>query len=653
MYKQHFGIAEKPFSLTPDPRFLYMSRVHEEALAHLLYGVSEGGGFVLLTGEVGTGKTAMCRCLLNQLPENVDLALILNPRITEAELVASICEELEVDFPADTDSLKVLTDALGAYLREAHARGRNTVVMIDEAQNLAPALLEQLRLLTNLETEKQKLLQIILVGQPELNDILARPDMRQLYQRITARFHLQPLGLDDTRAYIRHRLAVAGLTAPVFNAQAADAVHKASGGIPRLINSICDRCLLAAYADGRRDVDRRMVKAAAMEVLGVPRRRPRRKVLPVAAATGVAAGLAFLLLGPIDLDPAVTSVRDFTQAWLDDVPGERPAAGPPDAVAAQAEIAAPSPPEPPGASAAPSPQDSPVNVEPALSEFAAALHAAKTMSAAATSVSAGPRATVAALGDVAKRIAETIDQAPAQGRDGEAPSAAPAAIETVALVAPEAPRAPPPAAPAVIDLEELFRQAGGDREQALAALFGVWSLDYAGLAGTDPCEKARSAGLDCLEEKGPWRWLEILDRPALVALYNAAGKEVHAVVTAVDGERVVLDVAGRKVAADRKRLIYYWSGNYFILWRPPEAYRRVLRVGHSGTDVAWLRTQLAEHLQRPAGSGATTFDSELEELVMAFQRSRYLKEDGVVGARTVIHMNSVSGDPTVPRLKQP
>src|SRR5919201_4829908 len=236
MYASYFGLKEAPFSITPDPRYLYMSERHREALAHLLYGIGEGGGFVQLTGEVGTGKTTLCRCLLEQVPPHVDVALILNPRLTALELLGAVCDELRIPYPVDTTSTKTLVDLLYRYLLDAHGRGRRTVLIIDEAQDLSIDVLEQVRLLTNLETTREKLLQIILIGQPELITLLEREDLRQLAQRITARYHLEPFDAADTRAYIRHRLQIAGRTRGLFTEAAMRTVHAASRGIPRLIN---------------------------------------------------------------------------------------------------------------------------------------------------------------------------------------------------------------------------------------------------------------------------------------------------------------------------------------------------------------------------------------------------------------------------------
>ena len=271
MYEQHFGLSGRPFSIAPDPRFLYMSQRHREALAHLLYGVGEGGGFVQLTGEVGTGKTTICRCLLEQLPDNVDVALVLNPRVSGLELIGSLCDELQVDYPRGTTSIKALIDALNRYLLDAHARGRRTVMIIDEAQNLDAEALEQVRLLTNLETTREKLLQIILIGQPELRDLLAQDELRQLSQRITARYHLEPITDEDTSAYIRHRLEVCGATETLFTDKSVKLIQRYSKGIPRLINVLCDRSLLGAFVEGRRQVNQRVVKRAAAEILPAER----------------------------------------------------------------------------------------------------------------------------------------------------------------------------------------------------------------------------------------------------------------------------------------------------------------------------------------------------------------------------------------------
>jgi general secretion pathway protein A len=290
MYRAHFRLDESPFSLTPDPRYLFLSERHREALAHLLYGLGQDGGFVQLTGEVGTGKTTLSRSLLEQAPSEVDVALVLNPRQSATELLATICDELGVTYE-DAGSVKSLTDGLNRHLLATHAEGRRTVVIIDEAQQLQPDVLEQVRLLTNLETATEKLLKIILIGQPELRDMMARSSLRQLSQRITARYHLAPLSAHETATYVRHRLEVAGCSRPIFTPGALRAVHRWSGGVPRLVNVICDRALLGAYARDREHVTARFVGKAAREVLGSPRGLGLRRWVPWAV------GLALLAAG--------------------------------------------------------------------------------------------------------------------------------------------------------------------------------------------------------------------------------------------------------------------------------------------------------------------------------------------------------------------
>jgi general secretion pathway protein A len=269
MYTSFFGLAEKPFAITPDPRYLYLSERHAEALAHLLYGINESGGFIQLTGEVGTGKTTVVRTLLSRVPHHADVAVILNPRVTPVEFLLTICEELGLEIAdADRDSVKQMVDALNRRLLQAHAAGRRIIVLVDEAQNLSFEVLEQVRLLTNLETPTQKLLQIILIGQPELRDLLDQTELRQLAQRITGRYHLMPLSREETKGYVRHRLRVAGAAEEIFTPAALTEVHRLSSGIPRVINVACDRALLGAYTQETRRITAALVRRAAGEVYG-------------------------------------------------------------------------------------------------------------------------------------------------------------------------------------------------------------------------------------------------------------------------------------------------------------------------------------------------------------------------------------------------
>ncbi len=299
MYTQFFRLAQAPFSISPDPRYLFMSERHREALAHLLYGIDSGGGLVLLSGDIGTGKTTICRCVLEQVPAGCNIAYIFNPKLSVSELLQSVCEEFHIALPGgERASVKDYIDALNRYLLAAHAGHRNNVLIIDEAQNLSAEVLEQLRLLTNLETNERKLLQIILIGQPELRAMLSRPELEQLAQRVIAHYHLSALSEQETASYIQHRLATAGLrSASPFQQSLMKQIHRLTGGVPRRINLLCDRALLGAYAKGVRTVDREMVDIAAGELfihqgMRPPARRRWRYAALALTAVAVAAGAA-------------------------------------------------------------------------------------------------------------------------------------------------------------------------------------------------------------------------------------------------------------------------------------------------------------------------------------------------------------------------
>jgi general secretion pathway protein A len=338
MYTSFFGLSEKPFAITPDPRYLYLSERHAEALAHLLYGINESGGFIQLTGEVGTGKTTVVRTLLSRVPHHADVAVILNPRVTPVEFLLTICEELGLGIAeADRDSVKQMVDALNRRLLSGHAEGRRIIVLVDEAQNLSIDVLEQVRLLTNLETPTQKLLQIILIGQPELRELLDRTDLRQLAQRITGRYHLKPLSREETKGYVRHRLRVAGATEDIFTPAALAELHRLSQGIPRVINVACDRALLGAYTQEVKKINAGLVRRAAGEVYG-------RRFLPtwlgwVVGSFGLVALAGTLFLGWqfwLQSSPIFSAARAPKSAAA-----ARPATTPATAPAAQPVVPAP------------------------------------------------------------------------------------------------------------------------------------------------------------------------------------------------------------------------------------------------------------------------------------------------------------------------
>ncbi|NBD20172.1 AAA family ATPase [Aquabacterium fontiphilum] len=375
MYASHFGLKQAPFSIAPDPRYLFMSERHREALAHLLYGVGGGGGFVLLTGAIGAGKTTVCRCFLEQIPRRCNVAYIFNPKLSALELLRTVCEEFRIP-PPDSDeeahSIKALVDRINEYLLRTHAVGQNNVLIIDEAQNLSAEVIEQLRLLTNLETSERKLLQIILIGQPELRDMLARPELEQVAQRVIARFHLDALSAAETAQYIQHRLAVAGhRRGRLFTDDAVRRIHAWTHGVPRRINLLCDRALLGAYAEGRAAVDRRIVDKAADEVFaGQTHLRPPHAGLsgsgprwPAWAPRALLAGSAALMLGSAALvagwwwmnRPAASPKSESVARSATKVTG----------VTGAASAGAPAPPASTPASGGPAPVKAPPNADAA------------------------------------------------------------------------------------------------------------------------------------------------------------------------------------------------------------------------------------------------------------------------------------------------
>ncbi|MBM4128655.1 MAG: AAA family ATPase [Nitrospira sp.] len=523
MYREYFGLEELPFSIAPDPRYLYMSEQHREALAHLVYGINSEGGFVLLTGEVGTGKTTVCRCLLEQIPENFNTAFIINSKVSAEELLASICDELRIPYAESRASSKLLVDRINEYLLDAHGRGRKTVLIIEEAQNLATDALEQVRLLTNLETNQCKLLQIIMVGQPELRDLLSKPELRQLAQRITARFHLGPLSKDEVAGYVTHRLAVAGVQRKIFPDSTTSIIFRLSRGIPRLINLICDRALLGAYVHGSERVDRRTLKKAAQEVFGKTKvQRPGR---------GVRWVLGILLPIGILIILAVFYVENPQQY-----------------------------------------------VEMVIPKF--------VKQHTRVQESRAGNAWVSQMGW--------------------------------------------PSAPLI----------HGNKEIAYQSLFKQWNITYRPHQGS-ACEQARAKGLNCLDEEGSFRSLVQLNRPAVLKLYDNQGSEFYATLTAVHGENVTLIVGDETRVVSINEIEKRWLREYFLLWKMPPGYESPLMPGQRGKVVPWLEKQLS-HIQgrNMRSQKSMVFDNILVKEVKDFQRSMGLEPDGVLGPKTIIHLNT-------------
>ena len=627
-YLAHFGLREAPFTITPDPRYLYMSERHREALAHLLFGVGELGGFVQLTGEVGTGKTTLCRALLEQLPEQVDVALVLNPWLTSAELLGTVCDELGIAVAAHTTSVKPFVDALYRHLLDAHARGRRTVVIVDEAQDLSAEVLEQIRLLTNLETTREKLLQIILIGQPELITLLEREDLRQLAQRITARYHLEPFAMDDTRAYIRHRLQIAGRTRGIFSDAAIRAVHAASRGIPRLINVICDRALLGAFAHQQTHVDARMVKKAAAEIRGP---RPRRRWLGVrpwiAARPWVAAAAAAAVVA-IGVGVVLSAGRVTTRAA-------------PRAAGARSIAAAPT-------STAPTARTSTPTVAVAQ----------------ATTPAASPASPVSRASTVAPAVVLPPASPVARAATSVVPPAAavpPAATTVVAPASPARPVAPvsgaeravPAPAAATVKLADLLRDPAirSDERSAFEAVFRRWGVEHPEVTAQLACDGARAEKLRCFTRTGTWAGLRRYNVPAVLELTSAPGTRHHAALMALSEQTATLDVGGRAFTVPLAEVQSLWNGTFTLVWRPPGLHQVPIVLGMRGKEVEWVRQRLAIVEGQPAaGVGSDVYDAELKDRVVSFQKSRSLQADGIVGEETVLHLVMASRDQTVPLL---
>ena len=316
MYESFFGLNEEPFSIAPDPRFLYMSEKHKEALAHLMYGLRRGGGFVVLTGEIGAGKTTVWRCFLEQLPSRLDVAYVVNPKLGVNALLTRVCEDLHVPLPggaAVTDPI----DAIHGHLLLTQALGRRALIVVDEAQSLSIDVLEQLRLLTNLVTSERKLVQVLLIGQPELRTMIEKPLLEPLAQRVVTRFHLPALPAAETERYIAHRMAVAGLNGELpFDAASLRLIHKLCGGVPRRINVLCDRALHDAYTAGLRRVDANGVNGAADAVFG--------RLPPTAALAGPAGSLWVSRLGWVGAAAAVLAVGSVLVPQLTSAPAPAP-----------------------------------------------------------------------------------------------------------------------------------------------------------------------------------------------------------------------------------------------------------------------------------------------------------------------------------------
>lgn len=621
MYSQHLGLSQDPFSIAPDPRFLFMSDRHREALAHLLFGVTTpdngasssggaGGGFVLLTGEIGTGKTTICRGFLEQIPANCHVAYIFNPKLTVSELLQSICEEFHIQAgnelgygaadPAEpkraqgsaVPSLKQHIDALNVFLLTQHAAGKSCILIIDEAQNLMPEVLEQLRLLTNLETNERKLLQIVLIGQPELRTMLNRPELEQLAQRVIARYHLNALNGVETGHYIAHRMAVAGyLGTHPFEARAVARIQAITRGVPRRINLLCGRALLGAWATGQQRVDRSVVDKAALEVFGpdalagLPARMGGSNwtakawwaTLVVLTGVAVIGGVAF------HTTPA---------SWL--------AASRWGAVPVVSEVL------------------------PTSNGTAAAPAAAAAETGATGAASATPAEAALPRPDAHTPVAAVASAEPAQ-----------TAVQ-------------PPPEP--INADALLPRLSSQQTTAWQALGALWSVS---LEPGNPCQTAALLPLQCLQtSKLTLPQLRQLGRPGIMTLALGKQRPVYALLVGLGTQTATLQVNGEPHVVRLASLARLWQGDFATLWQPPAGFLSDPLAGSSSPAIDALASLLSR-LEAQEGiaeatdtsksaptSGPQRLDSALQLRVRAFQRTQGLVADGRPGPLTFMQLES-------------
>lgn len=608
MYKAFYGLREKPFNLTPDPRFLYLSEKHKEAFAHLLYGIRSRSGFVMVTGEIGTGKTTICRNLLNQLDEDTEVAFIFNPMLSPLELLRKIVSEFGID--ARGANALELTEELNEYLLEAAAKGKNCVLLIDEAQNLDPQVLEQIRLLSNLETETEKLLQIVLIGQPELGEKLELHELRQLNQRITARYHLRPLSEKEVLQYIAYRLHVAGGRRGVKFARAAvRAVYRISKGTPRVINAVCDRALLIGFTKEVHVITKGIVQRAYKEIRGdavfgkpQPRLSLRRLLWNPVAAVAAACILAAVYFNSPALQARTNAVLERAAAALPAPPAEPEAEG---IVEAKAEPA----PAPDLASAiladvsAPEPEPSPADTP-------------------------------------APTPTETIP-APAT-----APSTAPAAA---------------PAPPATtLDLAGALAEVpvADSDAAALQMLLAAWKRP---LKASLPAA-INDSTLDAFLRGHEWVYdrlkpslnqLVAVDLPALVKVF-VNGETRWLTLVQAQGESITVTTApGKTAAIPRDTFLNAYAAEAVIPWNDPAPGSRALREGQAGAEVASLKESLRKLARLRAENTTDAYDVETASAISRLQAETSLDVDGIAGKQVRMVLSSWLKDSSTPGLKGP
>ena len=590
-----------------------MSPRHQEGLAHLLYGINMGGGFVVLTGEVGTGKTTICYSLLEQIPDDVDIAYILNPKLNTVELLASMCDELAIEYPKYTIRLKVLNDLLNQHLLEAHAKGRRTVLIIDEAQNLSLEVLEQIRLLTNLETSTTKLLQIILIGQPELRDLLNNKQLRQLNQRITARFHLTPLSFKETRTYIEHRLKVSGGRPDIFHPAAVKRIYKLAHGIPRLINILCDRSLLGAYSLETQAVNRDIVIKSAQEVMPTP---SKKDFIPTIPDYVIISFLALLI--------PLIGYYGIISPLLKHSP-------------TRAEIAVP--------------DRTPSAKQPIRSQKTPEKNA---LQIASSSASKGHQSTEIkpdtlalqknAIVQKQKKPAENIKQPVSSQKISEKETVASAPKPSTPVVEKH------PTAEMQTSFANFIEEPTRNMEHALNLALKQWNIAIPDNSLAE-CLFVQKVGLRCLPGKSSWNRLINLQRPVILEFTLANQEKRFALLTGVNRYQVVLQ-ADQEYIFPIQDILPYWKGVFLALWKPPSDSFRILYPGQNSSDTLWLR----QHLNKIQGISETVsrpsfYDDQLKNRVKNFQRQQQIVPDSLVGPLTVIQLQNSQLDSDFPRLR--
>jgi general secretion pathway protein A len=596
MYNQFYGLREKPFALSPDPRFLYLSDSHREALAHLLYGIEQGEGFIAITGEVGTGKTTLCRTLLQRLDPGTEVAFIFNPQLSGLELLQAINAELGL--PVEERSRRDLTDQLNRFLLAKKREDRRVLLIIDEAQALERDALEQVRLLSNLETETEKLIQIVLIGQPELDATLESPDLRQLRQRISVRWRLTPLSAAETREYVRHRLRIAaGAPRELFSELALREIHRRSGGIPRLVNRLSDRALLAGYASGAATIGLGLVTQTDQELGATVRDAPDGTGLPrVRHALRRWIGAAALLLAALG-----------AAGWL----ALRHGAGPEPA--------------------------------PRARDAVPAAHAAAAPEAVVLPPAAAPLPAVAAAPPARVARDAAVPALALAGAVAEAPAPAP-----VADALPE----PPP-----VDLATALARTSpaATTASSLDAVLGLWGrepvqAELLSLAQALAALRGQGLATLALEGASPDDLLA-LDLPALLVLraFDEAPRTALLREVTPEGRAVLVGIGPEPMRVPFDELMRHWDGAAYVPWRDFETLPPVLGPGAEGEPVAWLQRSLASLGHYP-GAPSGRFDELTIGAVRALQQDRALQIDGTVGPETKIRLYQELDGYTVPRL---